>query len=360
MNNEYYSDVFKICYLDTEHQKNIFLATLDTLGLSADNFIFIKKHSMPLPEHFNAYTIYSKDRKYSFYEARKLIQEVRLLIKKITQGRKFEIWLANNDSPIGQVIIHHANCKDIFLLEDGLGNYVKGVFFGFDLGLKSILARCRNIIYLFPWYRSFTVLSCYMKPTRAFCLGINAFPLLRNEKKIVINATSFQKVVKESIKETVGRNKISLKKGDLVYIDQSVIVDEGHLGEAEYQKIIVDFLLTIINQNEFTCETAYIKRHPRANREIYYNLLAYIQKNLAVKVISIEENMSFEQWFSREKSIEVSVAAVCSSALYTAKIINPLTQSFCLDSNLLRRKYSATSKYIVKLKKMGVTVIQTN
>lgn len=116
----------------------------------------------------------------------------RLIIKKTKEmaNKDFfnfkEFWVANDFYPFAQCMKSVFKFKNIVLLEDGLGTYIKQKPFSAHRGLFAIIRQLKLLVYFFPYYRAIYSASGNFKAQVGYAYNKNAFPMHSNIEVIKI------------------------------------------------------------------------------------------------------------------------------------------------------------------------------
>ena len=316
----------KICFIYTEYQKNVFTAIALQENLDLREFLFVyNKNIIPMSNTKN-YFVKSDFKGFNYKFALDLKREILNLIAAETNGEDYEVWLASDDHPVGQILINYQRNANVIMFEDGLGSYINYKPF-FFISLFSTLAFLRNVIYFIPFYRSIRPGGGYRRPAAAYAFFEQAFPALKNVKKI--NSNYFKSIFIDKISDS-DRPKVNIFDNSLIFLEQSHV--EGRLMTAiTYRRYALKLIEKICEINKLS--NVYIRPHPASNMELIFENMRYYNKNSKLKFILLDLVNTFEEMILAASSYKFCVASFNSTSMYITKLIRPDIESYCLNND---------------------------
>lgn len=182
-------EVKNVVVVLTKYQLDMFLKAKKHADLNEIFFIVPKSLSSHLNkiEGVNESYIYDFPKRYiSFYRARALIKEAKEIIRVCNLSNNDKFWIANDCNPLVQIINSIVKFKRVYLIEDGIGSYVKHKFMGYDKGTISFLKTLKLLLYFFPYYKSFYNVGGGVKAVYGYSYNSGAYPMQKNIKKVVL------------------------------------------------------------------------------------------------------------------------------------------------------------------------------
>lgn len=354
--------MLKICLLSTEYQKKIFFAILAQTKQDKNDFIFILTDSIYNIEGVNnVYRVKRKGLKLSLRDARHLIAEVKDYVLKKIGNKKYALWLATNDHPVGQILLNNHRCLSINIFEDGLGSYVKHGFFDLDRSFINIIARMKNWMYLFPTFRAARLCGSYPYINSGWACAHTAFPGLLSEVQVIAKEYLIPQFVPPN------NLKFELKKTEkiLFFLDQPII-ENRIMSASQYRQSVLSALVELMVQIK-GIDQILVKNHPRSDPNVFLETVDFLKKQLDINVEGCDIACNFETLllFLKEKQSNENfvVASNFSTALYTTKILIPDVEAYCISDQHIVKKHSQGAfilRYINALKVFGVKLITIN
>lgn len=289
----------------------------------------------------NETAICTSDNRLSIKRARCLIGEIRHLIESKIKNRTFEVWLASCDSPIGQVLINHPNCRRVVLFEDGIGSYVTHSFLDVSLGWRSFLRKMKYIIYLFPHYRAIYGIGSH-KADEYWAIHESAFPRATIESNLV-NAAALKKLF------LLDKIEIDVQKNDVIFLEQALT---RHIAKKDYEDLICGYL-TVLERAKSPARY-FIKPHPTSTDQEIRETVDLFYKSTSKEILLIEKTLPVESVVLGLSVNPIEVFSVASSALYTLNILNPDLKVVSISSEKLLQNKPYFSDYIQALCRLGV------
>lgn len=341
----------RICFIYTPFQRVIFLAIIKQLGISVDEFGFVVLDERLSPSLANTHLVAARDRKFSLGGARQLIKNILSLTEKICGPANYELWLASDDNPIGQILINDRRCKRLVLFEDGLGSYIPHSMFDRRKTWISTLARLRNIVYLFPRYRSLRSVGSSRRADQRFALSPSAFPgysdVITIERNSLIAAISgFARTSPQ---------EVLIEDQDIILLEQPIIEDKL-LPPAVYREALVKFVQQVLVRHPG--RRLIFKPHPRSDLLVYRENLKFVSRCVGCAISEIPSLDPLEVSLAAKPESQVVIAAPLSTALYVSRIIAPDTTAYCMQHSGIEKKVPVISDYIKVLKSFGVVALQ--
>jgi len=328
-----------IAFVYTFFQKAIIKAVAKKM--QKEVFFIYPSHRSYLKTESTSIVLSESDLNISPKKAFALRKNITSLIRELTKGTDFEVWLASCDNPIGQLLVNHKKCARKVLFEDGIGSYVKNLPFDCDKGVRSILRKIKYFIYFFPEYRSVYGLGS-LSAHEYWAIFSSAFP--RSKKKPnIINAKDIgcQFDILDKLPE--------IKNLDLVYIDQPL----ERIGVPKH--LIKKSLGSYIgSKKEFGI--IWIKKHPVTN-DIEINEIVELFSSLTDHEIRIiDQNIPIESLCVDERFKPFQVFSFLSTALYTIKALRNDVSLISIKGPEIVRKHPRLNLYYKALRSIGVEV----
>jgi hypothetical protein len=340
----------RICYLYTDFQRIVFHAALLEAGLDETEFRFIT-HGYCNDKRLDSPTrIMGGFKKLEWSRARELIAEVDETIDKCADGQSFELWLASDNSAIGQILIHHPLCKRVVLFEDGLANY--GVHYPL-LSKKNIqieLFRLRNLALLWPHYRMPKRAGESPRALRRYALTEYSFPYSHPKQIVRMKREHFLDAVAREVEAAGNESKWDLCDGDLLFID--AFKDRARADAR--RPMIAGFLRDIIHERK--CERVLVRPHPGAKGDFVSETIEALSSALSVRVQTAPCEGLVEEAFWLARHRRMDVAGLLSTALLTARLIMPTNGVHCPGSTFRRQVFSGKDGLVPALGRLGVAI----
>ena len=340
----------RICYLYTDFQRIVFRAALLEAGLGEAEFRFITHGYCNDKRLDSPSRIMGGFKKLEWSRARELIAEVNDAIEKCADGQSFELWLASDNSGIGQILIHHPLCKRVVLFEDGLANY--GVHYPL-LSKKNVqieLFRLRNLALLWPHYRMPKRAGESSHAVSRYALTQYSFPGSQPNQVTRIRNECFLDAVAREVEAAGNVDKWDLRDGDLLFID--AFKDRARADAR--RPMISGFLKDIIRERQ--CERVLVRPHPGAQGDFVSETIEALSSALPVRVQTAPCEGLVEEAFWLARHRKMDVAGLLSTALLTARLIMPKSGVHCLGSTFRRQVFSRKDGLIPALGRLGVAI----
>ncbi len=341
----------RICYLYTDFQRIVFRAALLEAGLDETEFRFIT-HGYCNDERLDSPTrIMGGFKKLEWSRARELIAEVNDAIEKCADGQSFELWLASDNSGIGQILIHHPLCKRVVLFEDGLANY--GVHYPL-LSKKNVqieLFRLRNLALLWPHYRMPKRAGECRRASIRYALTEKSFPYSDPEQVVCIARQHFLMSVRNEAKLPAPDNEWSLQSGDLLFID--AFKDRARANAR--RPLIIEMMKRIVD--DYPVQRIVVRPHPGAQADFVSETVEQLGRALSISIDEVTGKGLFEVHLARIKESGFLIAGLMSTALLTARLLRPDSPVFCFGSGFYRKSFARRDGQLEALASMGVKVL---
>lgn len=340
----------RICYLYTDFQRIVFGAALMQAGLEESEFSFIT-HGYCNDERLDSpIRITGGFKKMQWSKARQLIAETYAAVEQFTGGQEFELWLASDNSGIGQILIHHPLCRRVILFEDGLANY--GVHYPL-LSRKNIqieLFRLRNLALLCPYYRMPKRAGECSRAISRFALTEYSYPYAPPDQVVRIDRVHFVNSVSKEVEVSSHGAIWDLRDGDLLFIDAF----KDHARADARRPMITEFLREIVRKRD--CQRVLVRPHPGAQGDFVSETVEGLRSALPVSVETAPSRGLVEEafWMARNRSL--NVAGLLSTALLTARLIMPSSGVHCLGSKFRQQVFSRKDGLIPALDRLGVEI----
>lgn len=337
----------RLCYLYTDFQRVVFRAALAQSGLSETEFRFITHGYCNDQRLESPVRIKTRFRGLQYDRARAQIREVNHAVSEQSDEEEFELWLASDNSGIGQILIHHPRCRRVILFEDGLANY--GVHYPM-LSRKNLqieLFRLRNLMLLFPHYRLPKRAGEYPRADHCYALTTHSFPYAERERVIRIDPKHFSRSVGREAEHS-DAPRWDLVPGDLLFIDA---FKDRERADAR-RPMITRFLADLVQRKG--CKRVLVRPHPGAQGDFVSETIRELGQQLLVPVECAPAEGLVETAFWHARDTSIQVAGLVSTALMTARLISPDSAVHCLGSAFERRIFSSRDRILSALRALGV------
>ncbi len=340
-----------IAFVYTEYQQNILFAICLQEKIQLD-VIFVRNNiTMHHDIHnFAKKIIIIEDIPFSWRLTGRYYREYKeTILPEINPEESYLIFSWSIENPLVRLALNGLKKKNIYLLEDGAGSYVKRGLF--QLGIKHFLVTA-FIDFLIDII-SFKVKSYSRKSFVGWSLYANCFPDFKIEKKIIEH-----KYFQQAMMGLIENNEmIDLKKDSMVFIQQPY-VEMTILNEEEYIKIHTEAVMKIKKYMPDDSMKIIWKLHPRTNIEDENRRGEKIEIHTGIKLEIMKErcNMEHVAYVNRENAIRYF--SLGSSSLYVILALIPKTASiFLIENETLKQKLSTQEQVNEFYRSIGIGLV---
>lgn len=333
-----------VAFIYTELQKFIF-KTITERKIESIPVIY-PSHRKEIPDSDGDYIpIITSDQNLTIHKSRALAKETTSVVERVTSGKPFELWLASCDTPIGQILINHKNCKRTVLLEDGIGSYIKHAPLDIDKGIRNFSRKIKYFTYLFPNYRSIYGIGSHAAD-EYWALHESAFPRA-GVKSLIIPIDRFKEKIPTS------NVLIEANKRSVVYLDQPLT--RLNLSAGSIASTIKGHINKL--ESEHTIKNYFLKKHPVSTPKELDSLVRIFKNATDATIEIIDSSASAESMSMSTAFNPIEVFSFLSSALYTIKSLRPDINVKGVVNGEIIKTAPYIKKYIESLSKIGISVI---
>ncbi len=338
----------RLCYLYTDFQRLVFNAAARTAEFDPACFQYLTYgycRDGRLPGYHRIQGGYKRAQ---LRRARALVREVRDSVDRLIGRDDFELWLASDNSAVGQILVNHPRCKRLVLFEDGLANY--GIYYPL-FSRKNLLIelfRLRNALFLAPHARLPKRAGETGRAAERYGLTEYSFPGLPNRK--LINRNYFlDEVASEMVAS--GQDQASpLDDRDLLLVD--IFKDDYRANR--FRPMVVDLVREMVEREDV--RQILIKPHPGAPKDFVGPTAELLGREIEQPIRRFERDTSLEAIFMASRDRSPLIGGLISSSLYTARLIAPSARVYCYGQGTARI-YARRDTQVQSMSGLGVTVV---
>lgn len=313
-----------VAFIYTNYQYQVLNSSREFSGV-LEKFYIIKPSGLMIKgfSYGDVLLEYSeKPRKgHGFLSARSLIKEIKhaLCLEKFSSYR---LWLASDDNPAAQILINYHPPDEIYLLEDGIGSYLDLGFLCRKGTLRQFLAKIKNLIFYFPFYRSWRMCGS-LTGNSYFAYSSLAFPLQTKKGGLV-------HVVKQEISQNLVVGHYFPPKSCL-FIGQPIY--SAGVGFEDYMHALstaFNYLKDVLGVKDI-----YYKPHPKKDIDKlgFYN---FFDNEARVFYLDNTSQESLENYYFSISPENILTASFLSTALLNIKRVEGSASLVSFYNNKLK------------------------
>jgi len=320
----------KIAFVYTEYQQNILLAICLQQQIRLD-MVFIRNNiNVHKKLHqFSKKVLEFDDIPYSWKTIFKFYNEYRSIVHStLNIHEAYMIFTWSIEHPMVRFAINNLEDKQIHLLEDGTGSYLKD-----DIRYKGwhhlLLTR---VISSIVDIMSFQILPYDKVHLEGWSLYDNCFPSFQIKHNLLDHSYFQRSMMNFSNNDQV----VQLKKGSIVFIQQPY-VEMNILSDEEYIHIHIEALAKIKKRS--ANDTIIWKLHPRTCIEKEYKRIDQIKKRSDIEFQIVHSQGNMEQIAYNNVENRIQYFSLGSSSLYVILALLPNAKNiYLIESEILKKK----------------------
>jgi len=275
-------------------------------------------------EYYNQYYRYHVSKK----DSENTILKIDASVNELVNFEDFEIFIPSLTHPLKQILITHAKCKKINLIEEGLSNYFNKPDF------------YKSPSYAMPWHKKLAF-SVYRRIKRIRVRPLAVYDLTKVSSNGIFYGlfNGVAPLLPEKNKYIFGhlyqdpsfQDKYKLENIRLILLDAIAVEQNKLVTEEEYLNIFTKAITNLYADN-YTGKTG-IKFHPEQRTSLKESVLRFLlQQN--IDFFEIPSEISVEQMLIYGKNLKV--IGFFSSLLFYSKKLGHSTISLAFQSENLR------------------------